>query len=315
MAASTEDRTDQVPSLLSFRPTFDFRKFVEEHMLVEKSQEANDIISRSARIVGQENDGSLLIVWDAPHNAKIATHVGIYHPSMPSYRTLFTHETQVNIFGATVDHYRSLLAFTIYEELVNGPNYDTLVAEINPCNRVFSLNLSSPDFRKLQFIQSTATPTASTHKRSHGKQQLKSSLLVIIPNNWICLYSFQLEPFHKGYTVVSQPAQDVITENVPWYQWDSKLQWLCYARFGTLPTETKRLGKGNVTTECSVVLLIVTFEEGTHKVLLTIALPTPYQHTKYIQESTYFKSHLALNLPVYELNMKVIMSYKDNSET
>lgn len=296
------------PRLLSFRVALDFNKFVKEHMLVEELQETNEIISRSARIVGQENDGSLLIVWDAPtKEGLIVTHIGIYHPSSPSYRTLFTHETQVDILGATVDHYRSLLAFTICEKLASGVNYDTLVAEINPCNRVFSLNLSSHDFRKLQFIQPSTNPTPTVGKRSaKHSQSLKSSLLVIIPNNWICLYSFQLEPFNKGYTVVSQPTQDMIAQNIPWYQWDPKLQWLCYARFGTTPTQTKRTGKSNVT-ECSVVLLIVTFEDNIHKVLLTVTLPTPYKHTSYLldDKKNYFCSPLALTLPVYELNMKV----------
>ena len=298
---STNISDGEETSLLTFQPMFNFHRFIQEHMMTHNNQ-IDELVSQSAHIIGQEGDGSMLIVWDAPISAlseKIVTHIGIYHPSSPSYRTLFVHEHRVEISGASVDSFRSLLAFTVCEKLTVGVNYDTFVAEINPCNRVFSLNLCSTDFRKLQFVQAAQ----SSHRR-HAKPTQKSSLLIIIPDNWICLYSFQLEPIDKGYTVISQPSQDIIVEECPWYQWDPELQWLCYARFGSTPTQTKRPGKGNVA-DSSVILHVVSFIGGEQKVILTVALPIPFHHNHYTESANYYMSPLAFSLPVHELNMKV----------
>jgi hypothetical protein len=299
-----EDETKDVKEPLSFQVTFDFHDFVRDHMLVEDTLEGNGIIQKSAHVVGQENDGSLLISWDAlSDDGGVATHIGMYNPSSPSYRSLFTHDGQVNVTEASVDHNKSLLAFTICERYSTGTNYDSMVAEINPCNRVFSLNLCSGDFRKLQFIQSPSTGSASSHWKT--SKSVKSNLLVIIPNNWICLYTFKLEPMHKGYSVVSQPHQEIIVENISWYQWDPKRQWLCYARLGNTPTPTKRMGKKKLT-ESSIIMIILTFEGAERKVLVTMALPIPYDVTLYLNASNYFNCPLAFCYPVYELNMKLL---------
>ena len=288
----------QSADAITFKTKFDFRNFVSTHMLMEDTKEANDIISDSALIVGQESDGSIILAWDAPHKGSIVTHFGIYHSSNPSYRTLYTHEKRIKVSGATIDHSHSLLAFTLYEDLPSPSiNYESFVAEINPCNRVFSLNISSSDVRKLQFVQTLAP------KRGETK---KSNLLVIIPDNWICLYTFQLVDFssNKGLMVKDQPSMEVIVKTVSWYQWLPKEQWLCYARFGSTPTQTKKSGKQQVS-ESSVILHVVSFSKGEQKVLLTVALPTPCPHTHYTSAATYYPSPLAFTLPVYEINMKV----------
>lgn len=296
--------------ILTFRETFNFRSFIASHMLIEDTKEVNEAMSHSARIVGQESDGTMLLVWDSPLKGSkddtIVTHFGAYRPSTPSYRTIYTHENQINVTGATIDQYQSLLAFTVSQELnVSGDiSYDTFIAEINPCNRVFSLNISSPDYRKVQFVHSLFGTAPSARKGIK-----KSILLVIIPENWVCSYSFQLEPTHKGTMVMDQPIIDSIVKNISWYQWDPKLQWFCYARFGTAPTQTKRGGgKGNVS-DSSLVLHVISFSGEEHKTLLTVALPIPIKYTHYTQPnvpSTYYTSPLGFTLPAKKLNMKVI---------
>lgn len=297
--------------LLTFQPTLDFNAFIKQHLLdtsSEKNDKINELIMNSAHIVGQERDGSILFTWDAPRlgSEKIVTHVGIYSPLSPTSRTLYTHDSQIDICGATIDSKKALLGFTICDKMPVSINYDTYVAEINPCNRVFSMNLSSTDFRKLQFIHTTHGAMSSQSK--HSKHTSQSKLLVIIPDNWVCLYSFQIEPIERGFTVVNQPVRSVVVNDLPWYQWDSKLQWLSYARFNTISqsTQTRKDVSDNM-----VIIHVVGFSGRGHSIVLTISLPVPLSRSHYLTSPNYYLAPLAFSLPVHELNMKIFHNQED----
>ena len=292
------------PDLLTFKETFSFKSYVKESLMdnsIYGSFDCDEVISQSARIVGQERDGSILMAWDAPRQGteKIVTHVGVYSPLSPSHRTIYTHESQIDICGATIDSERTLLAFTIREKQPIGLNYDTYVAEINPCNRVFSLNLSSNDFRKLQFIHNRPRQSSG-----HKNAKLNTShLLVVIPDNWVCLYSFQLEPAGKGYTVVNQPDRIMVANELPWYQWDPQRQWLSYARFSSTPQQLPTNRKNP--TDNIIILHVVDFSGTAHNVILTFSIPLSHSQRHYTESASYFVQPLAFSLPVHELNLKV----------
>lgn len=290
--------------LLVFKETFSFSSFVKDNLVdnsIYGSFDCDELITQSAKIIGQERNGTILMAWDAPIDCassatkKIVTHVGMYSALSPSHRALYTHNEQIDVCGATIDADKSLLAFTIREAQSDVVNYDTYVAEISPCNRVFSLNISSTDFRKLQFVQDRS-------KQPTGKTKRSSQLLVIIPNNWVCLYSFQLEPVEKGYTVVSQPVQTMVVNDLPWYQWDPHRQWLSYARFSFAPQASS--ARRSDPTENMLIIHVVDFNSRTHNIVLTFSISLPRSSDHYLP-SSYMNSTLAYCLPVQELNMKV----------
>ena len=294
MSSTTQDE------LLCFQEELDFNSFLLQHVF-DGSTEALD--QSRARIVGQEKDGSILFAWNtlqSTQTGESVSHVGLYSPPSPSYRVLHTHTEVRDICDASVSPDRSLLAFTVREkESAWMFTYDTLVVEIQPQGRVFSLNLSSGDFRKVQFLY--PSPPAGRHP----KQFLQPRLLVIIPEHWVCLYSFQMEAIECGYVTLTQPEHIILTKEFPWYQWDSERQWLYYARFDMLQT-------GSANPQSSLVLYCIGFGGGgasstgsLHQVILTISLQVPYPQQHYLGVATYYESPLAFCIPVRELNMRV----------
>ncbi len=296
--------------LLSFRETFNFKSYVKENLMdnsIYGSFDYDETIASSSKIIGQERNSNILVAWDAPidgASSKIVTHVGIYSPLSPTHRTLYTHNEQIDICAGTVDTDKTLLAFTIRERQPNGLYYDTYVAEICPCNRVFSLNLNSTDFRKLQFVHNKTKPPTTT---SYAKSKPTSRLLVIIPDNWICLYSFQLEPIDRGFTVVNQPTRSLVVNDLSWYQWDPQKQWLSYAGFLAGPVATTLPGNRPPPDSIDFVQVIhvVDFSSRTQSIVVTFSVSLPRIRRDYITLSSYNANSLAFSLPVHELNMKV----------
>ena len=281
---------------LSFRVALDFQNFIERHMIEcqPNDTKTRDLIRKSARVVGQEKDGTILFTWHAPSAPsldKVVTFIGVYSPNSPTYRTVYAHEDQVEIQGASIDPTQSLLAFSTCDTTTAGGSYETFVSEIKPVSRTFSLNLSSSDFRKVQFINVQGSTAVK------GGKLLSARLLVMVPDNWICYYRFNMEIVEKGYIVTAQPEITIIAKECPWYQWDPALQWLFYARLMST-------GEGKNVRNI-LVFHVMHFTKDAHSILLTTTLPLPLSRNAYLKSATYYKSPLALNLPVHELNCKV----------
>ena len=299
MASMLEDSDCSGVDLLTIKEAFNFRSYVKDNLMdnsIYGSFDYDETISQSAKIIGQERNSNILVSWDAPIDGttnKIVTHVGIYSPLSPSHRTLYTHNEQIDICGATVDTDKTLLAFTIRERQPIGLNYDTYVAEICPCNRVFSLNISSTDFRKLLFAHNKSKqPTTA----GYAKAKRTSRLLVVIPDNWICQYSFQLESIERGFTVVCQPSRSLIVNDLAWYQWDPQRQWLSYGRFSAASA-----GPMNN----MLIINVIDFGSQPRSVILTFSVPLSCSIAQFTSSTSYFANSLAFTHPVHELNMKV----------
>ena len=293
-----EEAAEGAESLLKFKETLDFGQFVRSHLISPEHSELAEVVLSSARLIGQEKDGAVLFAWDAPNESgEVVTQVGCYSQVGTTYqgfyRTLYKHEERVDICAATVNFERTLLAFTLREVVGNTITYDTFVAEIQPQGRVFTLNLGGPLFRKLQFLQ----PEVSTPKPRIGRHHYVSRLLIVIPEDCICLYQFRMQVVRLGSVLTQQPESEVIAENFTWYQWDPHSQWLYYARFES----TTSVLQASVSGKNSLVLHCVSFppaSQASYQLLLTVSLPLPYNESLYSQSSTYYSSPFAFTVPV-----------------
>ena len=181
--------------------------------------------------------------------------------------------------------------------------YDSFVAEIQPETRVFTLNLESSEYRRLQFVY--AEPSQRP-RHARQQQQLQSCLLVVSPNNFAAIYSFKLQCIRNGYMVLREPDKEVFCNEFCWYQWDPARQWLYLAQFESSRTRMQSVLSG----ENSVVLHCYGFPQQKPDVVLTVALPLPYSIQHYLRGETYYASPLALTLPVLEINMQILYQPK-----
>lgn len=298
--AITESKTEVGEQLLLFKEIFNFKKFVRDQLVPSESSDLAETVLSSARLIGQEKDGGFLFAWDteSSSSSETVTHVGYYSQASPAYRTLYKHECQADICAASVNFERTLLAFTTRDFISNEFTYDSYVAEIQPQGRIFTLNISGVEFRKLQFIH----PEASSHKTRIGKHHQMSRLLVVIPEVYICMYQFRLQLVRLGAVMTQQPEQEVITDHFSWYQWDPASQWLYYARF---ETTSSRL-QASLSGRNSLLLHCVSFTHSSHQPLLTVSLPLPYNEKLYSHSTTYYRSPLAFTAPIHEMNLQVL---------
>ena len=286
-------------SLLTFNVAFDFDEFVREHLIPSEGASIADMIRSTAKMIGQERDGNILLSWDKKNNTgDTISCVGLYSPSSKSYRTLYQHDTQTNICAATVNSDKTLLAFTVVTEESGEKCYDCLIAEIRPQERIFTLNLEGPEFRMLQFLHND---TASSSKNRMSRNMPPSRLLLVAPNSIICQYQFKMQQVRQGAIVVSQPEQEIIQRNFTWYQWDPKMQWLYYARFeGNIDQSVT--GRNSLTLHCKSFATAV----PQHLFTLSLPLPLPYKDSLYMSSMTFYDSPFGFRLPVEEINMQVL---------
>ena len=289
--------------MLRFTKVFDFSQFVNDHLIPSERSEVAEMVRSSARLIGQSRDSGVLFAWDKKNNAgNTVTSVGWFTQFSPAYRTLYHHESQTNIVAASVNHERTLLTFTIKD--VQEPDtedvYDSFIAEIQPQGRIFTLDIQSPEFRLLQFIQ----PDASTPKNRMGRSQQMSHLLIIVPGVLICIYHIKMQVVRLGAIMVSQPEQETIQKRFTWYQWDPRNQWLYYARFesGLNRAQASALSGRN-----SLVLHCKSFSYSSHQHLFTLSLPLPSVERNLDHGTrTYFHSPFSFTMPSSDLNLQVL---------
>lgn len=221
------------------------------------------------------------------------------HPLHCLTSLLISHDSEETICAATSSYENALLAFTVVKRDLNGEKiYNSFVAEIQPHNRVFSLNLDSPDFRKLQFVH-----TDFNQRSRHGRQQqYQTRLLVVIPDALAAVYTFKMSCSRVGYIIAGQPEHEVFEKNFSWYQWDPTMQWLYYARFESSSSVVQFPLSGRN----SLVLHCRSFMQPKPEPLFTVALPLPYSDQYYLRGETYYASPLTLSLPIQEINLKVL---------
>lgn len=284
--------------LLQFTESFNFEMFVQEQLASENPE---DIEIDSAHLIGQERDGSVLFSWNHKINTgEMATSVGLCQQNQPSFTLLYQHDGLAVIAAASVNAEHTLLAFTITASSDEGEQiFDTFIAEIKPQSRVFTLHITSSDYRRVQFLQRELSPSKSLIS---NRTQQQSQLLVVIPGLIICVYKFKMQVVRNGAVIVSQPDNETLTKNFMWYQWDPHKQWLYYARFEASVSQAQ----ASVSGKNSVVLHCYKMSYATPQLVFTISLPLPYSSHMYSATTTYYNSPFAFSIPVEEMNLQVL---------
>ena len=289
MATSKDPPCTTADPLLTFTESFNFTKFARDHL--------PSVVSQSARLIGQEKDGTILFAWDQTSNdGDQTTNVGLYQKNISSFATIYQHENVASIVAATVNQEHTLLAFTI-DLKDEDSTFDSYLAEIKPQNRVFTLNIAGSDFRKLQFLY----PDSS--KSSH-RTQPTSNFLLIVPEKFVCLYKIKMQAVRTGALMSTQPEREIIQQNFNWYQWDPYAQFLYHARFETLATQAQASVNGGG--KNALFLHCLRFQGNTQQLVFSVSLPLPYPVSVYSSTSTSYKSPLALTLPVREKNLQIL---------
>lgn len=286
--------------LLRFTETFNFSKFVEEYIIPSEDSQVADTVRKSAHLLGQGRNGEILFAWDKNNSeGEVITLVGLFSAQMKSHQIVYQHDCDTNICNASINTDKTLLAFTIKEAAYEQDQsmYDSYIAEIQPQGRVFTLNIPTPDFRMLQFLQISSS---STKSRLMTKNVQVSHLLVVIPQVLISLYHFRLQQIMIGAVMLDHPKQEIIQKNFSWYQWDPHMQWLYYARFEATSSKASMSGKHSLLLNCE------NFSLPNHPLMFTVALPLPYSEHLYSTATTFYDNPFAFTLPVREMNLHIL---------
>lgn len=298
---SMSDYSDVAPDpLIRFVETFNFKRFVEEHLVPSEESEISDTVRRTAHLLGQTKNGEILFAWNKRNNeGEFITVVGVVSQQMKMHKVVYLHDCEVDICNASINMNKTLLAFTIKQPAyeVDESMYDSYIAEIQPQGRVFTLNIPTPDFRTLQFLH---IPQPSPRTRGMSKSITVSQLLVVIPGVLICLCHLKLQQVMIGAVLMEQPKQEILHKNFSWYQWDPNMQWLYYARFEATSSKASMGGKYSLLLSCE------NFSVANHPLLFTVALPLPYSEYLYSRGTTYFNDPFAFSLPMREKNLQVL---------
>ena len=300
LESGSEDSTSFPEPLIRFVETFNFKRFVKQHVIPTEDDQISDTIQRTSRLLGQTGNGEILFSWDRRNSdGEFITVVGLFSPQIKAHKVVYQHDSVTNICNASINTEKTLLAFTIKESAYEEDQslYDSYIAEIHPQGRVFTLNIPTPDFRNLQFLH---VSTPSPKSRLATKNVIASHLLVVIPQVLISLYHFKMQQILLGAVLMDHPKQEIIRKHFSWYQWDPHSQWLYYARFEATSSKTSVSGKNSLLLNCE------NFSLPNHPLLFTVALPLPYNEQLYTATSTYYSSPFSFTLPVREMNLQVL---------
>ena len=250
---SSEDYIDAVdapelPRLLQFTEIFSIKSFVRDHIATREHFEEDEVaaIVESARIVGQERDGSIIFMWTERHmtadqtprtptagvdvvavenedalSYSVTTTLAVYTQPKPTFNPLHTFEDDVNVVDASIDPTHRLLAYTRVDPIEGDLVYQTSIAEVCPSSRTFNIDgLQEERFRKVQFLYPVDEEISYEHTRS------PSFLLMMIHGMGVLCIAVD-----TSGKQLRQPEFRVIEHNSIWYQWDPDHQLLYTAIF------------------------------------------------------------------------------------
>ncbi|XP_035676326.1 gamma-secretase-activating protein-like isoform X2 [Branchiostoma floridae] len=229
-------------AMLDFRTCFDAEKDIVS-LLNQEQSSGEDAgtgtgVPRQVRVLGQERDGAVLYTWSdiSPYRQDdvVVSHIGLYEPISKVNTVLFVHEKLVNLVNCTVNQERTLLAFTTQEKATSSSGspswhsegrqhaqvYRSYLAEVQPANRVFYLNIERDNYLMVQFL----------HGKGHGDATSKEShMLFLIHKELIGLYHMKLSRVgYSGVEMCGQPRTEVLAKRFQWAQWDHQRQRLYY---------------------------------------------------------------------------------------
>uniref|UniRef100_A0A8D8D6D4 Protein pigeon n=1 Tax=Culex pipiens TaxID=7175 RepID=A0A8D8D6D4_CULPI len=211
------------------------------------------------RILGKEQDGSLLTSWvsfNAKNRAEQRSNIGIYTPMLKTLQTVFRFPTKENVIQASVNLTKTLLLFTTKElrQEESGRKtdiYRTFLVEIKEGVEVEPFLLMEVD-RNHQMMAQFLWRNLATFEKSN-----QDKFLVMIHHEQVLLYTVTL----KKVGVEGEEEEDVlgscsklnisdpgawywdkdclksetITKGFVWAQWDPSVQALYYIHMKPAP--------------------------------------------------------------------------------
>jgi len=225
--------------MLEFKKTFsvetDIHPFIAEQ---RKLSGIPDGLRLSVKVVGQEQDGTIIYTWNDPFpahpdNTDIpsgdVTYVGIFAPgSSRTNKKIFVHDKVVDIVNATINQEHTFLGFVIverelmvnaYEEQHTQEIHRAYLAEIAPQNRVFYLNLERDYHIALRFLY-------GQYKRNNSARE--SHLLVFLHKKSIGLYHVPMARVGSDGVIMSEEPtkKQIFHKAYEWASWDANAQRL-----------------------------------------------------------------------------------------
>lgn len=207
------------------------------------------------RILGQEQDGSLLTSWisiDADDERRHEkSNIGVYNPTEKSFRILHSFEKRENCVQATVNASRTLLAFVLKN--LQQCQYTPFVVEIKS-------NDGQNGVEPMRLLESDSQRQVMTQFLWQKKSTLEEKLLLFVHDDCISLLKFKMmrqsregvdnfdirksDSLHLDRDLI---GREVIVKHFIWAQWDPTAQALYYIHLK--PSTKSSLEKDDATKE------------------------------------------------------------------
>lgn len=206
------------------------------------------------RILGQEQDGSLLASWisidkdaERPHEE---SNIGVYNPTEKSFRILHSFAKRENCVQATVNANRTLLAFVLKD--LQHCHYTPFVVEIHAND---GQNCAEP----MRLLATESQRQVMTQFLWQKKSTLEEKLLLFVHDDCISLLKLKMvrgardgdgptadkcDALHLERDLISR---EVIVKHFIWAQWDPTAQALYYIHLK--PTMKSSLEKDDTNKE------------------------------------------------------------------
>lgn len=128
------------------------------------------------RILGQEQDGSLLATWNSISKLSSVTKIGLYRPIEKSFQILYAFEKLENVIQASVNSSKTLLGFILKDEIEHSENeeiifiYKPYYVQIVGEEKVNHISLESDNHKQvmIQFLWN-----------KEGKPALKEKFIIL----------------------------------------------------------------------------------------------------------------------------------------
>lgn len=128
------------------------------------------------RILGQEQNGSLLVTWNSISRIAILTKIGLYSPIEKSFHILYEFNKLENIIQASINSSKTLLGFIIKDEIEHSKKneilflYKPFYVQINASLILNHVSLDSDNQKQvmIQFLWN-----------KEGKSSLKEKFIIL----------------------------------------------------------------------------------------------------------------------------------------
>ncbi|KAF4522047.1 hypothetical protein B566_EDAN004029 [Ephemera danica] len=172
------------------------------------------------KVLGQEQDGSFVVSWDASIEKKelSSSNLGIYNAEQSTLDVVYNFQTTLNLVQASVNQHKTLIGYVIK----NGQEqYECYVAATFE-HKEEKLS-TSPKQSAVQFLYRDKDPVSATEEI-----KTKEKFLVFVHQQSITLHQKSLTKSEEKQWTQNEEASETLVHQFSWAQWEAKLQSLFY---------------------------------------------------------------------------------------